>query len=282
MRGHDGWVSEVAFSPDGSLLASGGADGAVRLWHVSTHLPADPPLPSHKGSVSAMEFSPDGRRIASMSILIGSDPTDSATSADGTRTPSGASQLRITDVDSGGPLVDGLTEFGYGGYDLAFSPDGRRVAIGASDGRIRVRDADNGGRSGRPSAVTPGPSAPWPTVSTARGSSAAATIRSMYGQPNPVERSGQRCPAWPLSARRRPLSVLTGAPSRHATRTTSPTSRSGGPTPVTSSARFRPTTSDRSPPWHGDRMGRPSRRRAVPTIRSGSGMRWPVSPRDRP
>ena len=31
-----------------------------------------------------------------------------------------------------------------------FSPDGRRVAIGASDGKIRVRDADTGAAVGPP------------------------------------------------------------------------------------------------------------------------------------
>ena len=107
-----------------------------------------------------MEFSPDGRRIASTSILIGRDPTASAMSAGGSRKSAGGSQLRITDVDSGRPVVDGLTEFGYGGYDLAFSPDGRRVAVGASDGKIRVRDAETG------AAVGPALSGHTGTVST--------------------------------------------------------------------------------------------------------------------
>ena len=67
----DGWVSAVAFSPDGTRLVTGGTDGAMRVWNVSTHQPADPPLPSHRGSVVDVEFSPDGRRIASMSYLVG-------------------------------------------------------------------------------------------------------------------------------------------------------------------------------------------------------------------
>ncbi|MFC7451405.1 TIR domain-containing protein [Rhodococcus daqingensis] len=149
IRGHNGWVYVVAFSPDGSRLATGGVDGAVRLWHVSTHLPAAPPLPTHKGPVVDVEFSPDGRRIASMSYLIGSDPSGTATLADGAPIPH-ALQLNITDADTGRPFVDGLTEFGYGADDLAFSPDGRRVAIGGPDGRIRVRDADTGVAVGPP------------------------------------------------------------------------------------------------------------------------------------
>ena len=84
-----------------------------------------------------------------MSYLLGSDPRGASTSAEGAN-PTGGSQLRVTDSSSGRPIVDGLTEFSYRANDLALSPDGRRVAIGSTDGKIRVLDGDTGAAVGPP------------------------------------------------------------------------------------------------------------------------------------
>ena len=66
LEGHTGEVYAVAFSPDGSMLASASHDMTVRLWQVNSGQQVQR-LEEHTDSVHAVAFSPDGTMLASLS-----------------------------------------------------------------------------------------------------------------------------------------------------------------------------------------------------------------------
>ena len=64
LKGHKYIIYQLAFSPDGAILASGDAGGVIRLWELSTgkHLTT---FKSPAGYIKKLAFTPDGKTLAS-------------------------------------------------------------------------------------------------------------------------------------------------------------------------------------------------------------------------
>jgi len=65
LSGHTGEVLAVGYSPNGRIVATGGADGTARLWRTATGEPVHV-LRAHRGGVFATRFSADGTRLATL------------------------------------------------------------------------------------------------------------------------------------------------------------------------------------------------------------------------
>ena len=130
--GHQDQVRSVAISPDGRLLASGGFDGSIRLWDLSTGEAIGPPLSAHSDNVSSLAFSPDGRYLASGRF------DDS---------------IIIWDLDSQLPAMPPLNGHVGDIWSLSYSPAGETLIAGSSDGNIVFWDARMGQTIGEPLAA---------------------------------------------------------------------------------------------------------------------------------
>ncbi len=127
--GHTERVDGLAVSPDSRLVASGAADGTVRLWDAATGAPVGEPLVGHTDWVEELAFSPDGTVLASAS--------DDAT-------------VRLWDPVTGDPVgepLEGHTDFVWA---VDFHPDGNLLASGADDGTVRLWDPATGEAVGEP------------------------------------------------------------------------------------------------------------------------------------
>src|SRR5262249_29908896 len=67
LKGHPRTVWAVAFHPSGKVLASGGGEGTIKLWDLTTGKSTAPwaAHTEHRAGAVALSFSPDGKVLAS-------------------------------------------------------------------------------------------------------------------------------------------------------------------------------------------------------------------------
>jgi WD40 repeat protein len=126
LEGHTDQVWEMAFTSDGTALASGSYDKTVRLWRVSDGALLHT-LPGQMGVILSLAFAPNGTTVAAGGDRI----------------------IRLWRVSDGTPL---FTLEGHKGnlfnpgdvLDLAFSPDGKILASGGRDGTVRIWRVSDG------------------------------------------------------------------------------------------------------------------------------------------
>src|SRR5262245_18378148 len=129
-----GWILDLAWNPDGDSVMAVDYTGLTKEWDVRGYLRASIQL---DGDGLGIDWSPQGRFFAV------------TTGQDGSRLllfdeQSGELRWRRQDV-----LPDYKRPFGYGLDEVngvRYSPTGKWIATAHQDGRILVRSADNGER----------------------------------------------------------------------------------------------------------------------------------------
>jgi WD40 repeat protein/class 3 adenylate cyclase len=166
-KGHDIDINDVQFSADGSMLATVGDDGALKVWDPETgHLLS---AVSGEGSAFGPSFNADGSRLSASwpdegvirivdpssgevtRTIMGAGPDpfipfDTSLSPDGRRVVASniaGTDALVFDARSGEPLLD-LRGHAYNINWVAWSPDGGHIGTASNDASARVWDAETG------------------------------------------------------------------------------------------------------------------------------------------
>ncbi|MCB9124674.1 MAG: choice-of-anchor L domain-containing protein [Caldilineaceae bacterium] len=121
LAGHAGEVAGVAWSPDGSQIATASLDQTVRVWDAATGENIAT-FEGHSAPVNTVAWSPDGNQLAS-----GADDMT----------------VRVWNVAAGESqaTLEGHTDRVM---SVAWSPDGSQLASASADGTIRIWDVAAG------------------------------------------------------------------------------------------------------------------------------------------
>lgn len=128
----DGVVRALAMAPDGKLLASAGDTNTIQLWDVGGGKPGAK-LADHTDWVLSLTFSPDGKQLASGGY-------------DGTvRLWDLASNKLVISIPARPPAPPNTPPSPPNVvWALAYSPDGKLLALGGSDGPIHLVNPADG------------------------------------------------------------------------------------------------------------------------------------------
>jgi WD40 repeat protein len=161
-EGHRDEVNAVAFSPDGSKIASASDDCTIRVWDAAIGKLVFESLQGHNNFVGSVSFSPDGNRLISGSIngevhlwdvVRGEEITVPFNDHRG-------GFVRCVNFSQDGSKIASCTHYSIlvweagtkarvlnstGAHSLAFSSDGKYLFSGHEDGSIRTWDLKIGG-----------------------------------------------------------------------------------------------------------------------------------------
>jgi WD40 repeat protein len=165
LEGHKGWVSRLIFAPDDQTLFSASADQTIGVWSIAEKRELRR-LQGHTGRVTGLALAPDGRRLVSCAddgsvrawnqhgqrssgqpthvvLPMQVAPFGAPFTSDSRRliTASRTALVTIWDVATATER-ERIPALGTNNQSVALSPDEQMLAVGGSDGSIKVWDVN--------------------------------------------------------------------------------------------------------------------------------------------